>query len=147
MSSISFFNADVALKIINKKALQAFILSIVQEEGKSITSATIIFCSDTYLLTLNRQFLNHDFYTDILTFDLSVNDSISGEIYVSVDRVKENAAMLDIPFSQELNRIIFHGILHLCGYKDKVKKDKVRMTQKENEYLEKYSSFHVKQPN
>ena len=95
-----------------------------------------VFCSDEFLLKMNRQFLDHDFYTDIITFPLSETDQeIEAEIYISVDRVKDNAAKLKVDFSEELNRVIFHGVLHLMGYKDKSKADKETMHGKENERL------------
>ena len=108
-------------------------------EKKGLERLDYLFCSDSYLLEINRKFLNHDFYTDILTFDLSNNPKLTiGEIYISVDRVKENAMELSNSFKEEIHRVIFHGALHLCGYKDKLKADILIMRQMENRYLAKY---------
>jgi rRNA maturation RNase YbeY len=95
----------------------------------------LIFCSDEYLLDVNKKYLNHDYYTDIITFDYVEDKIISGDIFISSDRVRENANQFNVSFEMELFRIIIHGILHLLGYKDKTKKDKSLMTEKENFYL------------
>jgi len=98
-----------------------------------------IFCSDEYLLNINRQFLQHDYYTDIITFDLSETpDAITGEIYISLDRVKDNAQELQTPYKKELLRIIIHGALHLCGHKDKSPDQQKQMRIKENEQLSRF---------
>ncbi len=145
MPLVSFCNADVNPQIKDKNVLKRFIPHIFLQEEKVLNSVTIIFCSDDYLLKMNRRFLNHDFYTDILTFDLSTNHSVQGEIYISTDRVKENAYLHKLSFQNELHRVIFHGALHLCGYIDKSKKEKTIMTAKEDKYLNKFLLFHVKQ--
>lgn len=104
-------------------------------------SLTYIFCSDEYLLGINRQFLRHDYYTDIISFNLAAKKApVEGEIYISLDRVKDNARQLKLPFKQELHRVIFHGALHLCGYKDKLRKDITLMRKMEDFYLKKYFS-------
>jgi len=104
-------------------------------------SIAYIFCSDEYLLNKNRQFLEHDFYTDIITFPLSETEKeIEAEIYISVDRVKDNAAKFKSDFSDELYRVIFHGVLHLMGFKDKSSKNKETMRAKENEWLRKFKT-------
>ena len=98
-----------------------------------------IFCSDKYLLEINRQYLNHDYYTDIITFNLSNHpEAVQGEIYISIDRVKDNARQFNASFTQELHRVIFHGALHLCGYKDKTAKEEKLMREKEDQYLALY---------
>jgi len=102
-------------------------------------SLAYIFCDDEYLLNINRRFLKHDYYTDIITFDLSEQVSyIVGEIYISIDRVNENAAIHRSAREQEINRVIFHGALHLCGYKDKTGKQKLIMKKKEDQYLREF---------
>ena len=101
-------------------------------------SLNYIFCSDKELLKINIDFLNHDYFTDIITFDLSEKDGIVGEIYISLERVRENAQQLKVPVTEELHRVIFHGALHLCGFKDKTKADKLVMTKKQDEYLYRY---------
>ena len=96
----------------------------------------MIFCTDDFLITLNKKYLNHDYYTDILTFNLSnIHRVINAEIYISIERVKYNSALFNFLFINELYRVMIHGILHLCGYNDKSKSGKIRMTQKENFYL------------
>lgn len=106
---------------------------------------TIVACSDDYLLKTNRDFLNHDYYTDIITFDYSSETIISGDLLISIDRVKDNASQLKSSFDQELNRVIIHGVLHLLGHKDKSKKDKASMTQAENEALLRFNMLNIKQ--
>jgi probable rRNA maturation factor len=137
--SVNFYQlAKVNLQ--NKKALKTFIPQIFKKEGKSFETLTYIFCSDEYLLEVNNNFLQHDSYTDIITFDLSESKSSPtiGEIYISVDRVKENTITHQTTFEQELHRVIFHGALHLCGYKDKTKKDALLMRDKEDDCLSMY---------
>ncbi len=109
----------------------------IQSEKNKAGEISFIFCSDNYLLNINKEFLNHDYFTDVITFDYVVEDEISGDIFISVDRIKENAAEFKVSFEDELNRIMIHGVLHLLGYKDKVVEDKQMMTDKENEYLSK----------
>lgn len=145
MPRVSFSTADVTVKLPQKRLLKQFIQFIISSEGRSLDALDIIFCSDEYLLSLNRQFLQHDYYTDILTFDLSNSDAVLSEIYISTERVLENSRLHGVTFLDELTRIIFHGVLHLCGFGDKTAKEKNTMTLKENEYLEKYAMFHVKQ--
>lgn len=133
---ISFNYADVkSIGLKDKTGVKTFVLSMLKEEKKVVSKIDYIFCSDRYLLQINRDFLQHDYYTDIITFDLSENVKIVGEIYISVDRVKENAAVHKSTFTCELLRVIFHGVLHLCGYKDKTKNELTLMRQKEDYYL------------
>ena len=107
-------------------------------ERKKLASINYIFCSDKKLLEINQQFLHHDYYTDIITFDLSESDYTQAEIYISIDRVKENAQTETVSFKSELHRVIFHGALHLCGYKDKSKAEVFKMREKEAFYLDIY---------
>ena len=110
-------------------------------EMKTIDEIHIVFCSDDYLLSLNQQFLKHDTYTDIISFDYTEKKgALKGEIYISIDRVKENASLFGSSFMYEIHRVIFHGVLHLCGYKDKLKADQTVMRAKEEVYLRKYFS-------
>jgi rRNA maturation RNase YbeY len=123
----------------DRQILKAFLRSLFKKEGTKLDSLRYIFCSDKYLLEINRQYLNHDDYTDIITFNLSDSPvPVNGEIYISVDRVKDNARQFNTSFRQELHRVIFHGALHLCGYKDKSSKDEKLMREKENQYLALY---------
>ena len=137
--SVSFHTITPTI-LKNRKALKQFIPIIFRKENISLVSLTIVFCNDEYLLTINQNHLNHNFYTDIITFDLSDNAKAPkvGELYISVDRVKDNAATLNTPFVTELHRVIFHGCLHLCGYKDKGVKHITLMRAKEEEYLQQY---------
>lgn len=124
----------------DRTKLKSFIAQLFKREGKVLADLNVIFCSDEYLLGVNNQFLNHDYYTDIITFDLSEPKSkkTTAELYISIDRVKDNAATVKATVSQELHRVIFHGCLHLCGYKDKSKKDVELMREKEEEWLNRY---------
>lgn len=137
-----FYEQDVRSGLKNKRKLSAFLDKLALKHRKSLkkVSFTYIFCSDEALLEMNKQFLNHDTYTDIITFDLSENDNeLTGEIYISKDRVAENAAKFDTEYSDELHRVIFHGALHLCGFKDKSKADSAEMRKQEDRCLKQYS--------
>lgn len=123
----------------HRTKVKAFIMQLFKEEHIALERLDYVFCTDSYLLELNRTHLNHDTYTDIITFPLSApNDPVISDIYISIDRVKENAATLNNPFAKELYRVIFHGALHLCGFKDKTKKEKQLMREKEEFYLGSY---------
>jgi rRNA maturation RNase YbeY len=140
MQNINFHNADRSFVFKGKGKLKTFIDKLVKSENFQVEQLDYIFCSDKYLLNINRKFLKHDFYTDIITFDLSEkNKIIQGEIYISLDRVIDNSKSLSVKFKDELLRVIFHGILHLCGYKDKKNSDKKIMRDKEDYYLALYS--------
>jgi probable rRNA maturation factor len=139
MTTINFFYLDVKPSLAQRAALKAFIETLFTSEKKKLSSLTYIFCTDEYLLGINKQYLKHNFYTDIITFGLSKADQpIAGEIYISIDRVKENAISLGLSFKEELHRVIFHGALHLCGYRDKKPAEEKLMRKKENEYLKRY---------
>jgi len=136
---VCFFFEHKKFSLEKRSELKIFIESLFKREKKRLSSINYIFCSDKRLLEINQQFLNHDFYTDIITFDLSEKDSTQAEIYISIDRVKDNAKSLGTSFKSEIHRVIFHGALHLCGYKDKPGVEQVKMRQKEEFYLSKYS--------
>jgi len=137
--TISFNKADANATLANKVALKSFIEKKVKNEGYSIDSLTYVFCSDKYLLKINKDFLSHDYYTDIISFDLSeVPGQLIGEVYISVDRVKDNAKTHGTGFKEELHRVIFHGALHFCGYKDKKPSDAKKMRQMEDRWLTAY---------
>ena len=133
-----FYQNNITLKQRGK--LKTFIKFLMIEEGYQAKDISVIFCSDEFLLDLNKQHLNHDYYTDIITFDLTPKKEkeITGELYISTDRVKFNAKDYNTTVTNELHRVIFHGILHLCGYKDKSKKDIALMRAKELQYLNLY---------
>lgn len=141
MDTILFRNADKTFLFPQKKGLKQFIEQLFKSEKKSLYELTYVFCSDEYLLTINRDFLQHDYYTDIITFDLSEQPKqIIGEIYISLDRIKDNAKTLNTSIKEETLRVIFHGALHLCGYKDKSRTDIIKMRSKEDHYLNQYRS-------
>ena len=123
-----------------KKKLKEAVARLMAEEGKTLVSLDYIFCADAYLLKINQRYLNHDDLTDIITFDLSEKvGELKGEIYISVERVKDNAISFNVSFPNELARVVFHGALHLCGYNDKSKKDQVAIRLKEDFYLARLS--------
>jgi probable rRNA maturation factor len=137
-SSISFFY-ETPVSLSDRTALKAFIKGMFKKEKKAVANLNYIFCSDERLLEINRQFLQHDYYTDIITFELSVPGSpVEGEIYISIDRVKDNALQHGTSLKRELHRVIFHGVLHLCGYKDKSTAQEKEMRAKEDHYLNRY---------
>ena len=135
MYSVSFATADATAPFRHKTHLRLFIAEIFRLEKKPLDHLQYVFCTDDYLVGINNQFLQHDDYTDIITFDLSDSEATTGEIYISIDRVKENAIVHQTPFQQEIQRVIFHGALHLCGYKDKKKSEIITMRYKEEVYL------------
>ena len=137
-SKVYFFFQGAKANLANRTKLKKYIQLIFKKEGKQLESINYIFCSDKALLEINRQYLNHDFFTDIITFDLSESNKVRAEIYISVDRVKENALDLGVSIKSELHRVIFHGVLHLCGYKDKNSLEKEKMRAKEEFYLTGY---------
>ncbi|HEV8285539.1 MAG TPA: rRNA maturation RNase YbeY [Chitinophagaceae bacterium] len=136
---IYFVFNDVTPILRNRKKLKGFINRLFQKEGKRINHLNYIFCSDQALLQINWKYLNHDFYTDVISFNLShMQSQIIAEVYISLDRVKENAKIFKTTIQDELHRVIFHGTLHLCGYKDKTQKEIKIMRDKENELLQNY---------
>lgn len=127
---------DKRTSVLKKRLIRNLILKIVSRETRKLNYANINLCSDEYLLEMNRTHLQHDYYTDIITFQLNnKNEPIETDLYISLDRVKDNAKSNGIAFKEELHRVIIHGILHCCGYKDKSKNDIKKMREKENEYL------------
>jgi probable rRNA maturation factor len=135
---ISYNNIDNKYLLKDKLKLKEWILNSIEEEGLTVNFISFNFCTDKYILELNNSALKHNYYTDIITFELNYkNESIEGDIYISIDRVKENAQILKESFINELHRVIIHGVLHLCGYKDKSSKDSKKMREKENYYLNK----------
>lgn len=137
LRNIQFFSEDIEYTLKNKGIIRKWISDTVKAEGfKKLGELSFIFCSDAYLLSINQQYLEHNTYTDIITFDNSEKeDTISGDIFISIDRIKENAVTFKVEESQELHRVMVHGVLHLCGYLDETKEEKDQMTQKENFYL------------
>ncbi len=152
--AITFHNADLKFVLKNKRELRLFLVERIKQAKCMPGDLSFVFCTDDYLLDINRRFLNHDYYTDIITFPLSENEEhITGEIYISIDRVRDNAAKFNKPkaannlaadeevIKRELHRVIFHGVLHLLGYKDKSKAHQAEMRKMEDLWLKKYGLF------
>jgi len=135
---IEFVTEDISHISINEDNITDWIEKIINQENKLLGDVCFIFCSDIYLLKINQEYLQHDYYTDVITFDYSNNNIISGDIFISIDRINDNANTYNISFNNELLRVIIHGILHLIGYNDKTDKEKKIMTSKENESLKQY---------
>ena len=137
--SISFNKADKNATLANRTALKAFIEKAIKKEGFTIEALQYIFCSDKFLLGINKSYLQHDYYTDIISFDLSeTKGKLIGEVYISIDRVKDNAQTHKTSMKEELLRVIFHGALHFCGYKDKKPADIKKMRTQEDKWLKSY---------
>ncbi len=133
---IRFFTEDSSVVLKNKVKLRDWFINTAKAEGNSIKELNYIFCSDDYLLEMNQSYLNHNTYTDIITFDNSETDGkVLGDVFISIDRIKENAKNFGVTESEELHRVMIHGLLHLLGYGDKSKAEKTTMTEKENHYL------------
>src|ERR1700760_1676502 len=133
---IIHFNFLESISLTERTRLKSFLISLFKRERKPLAELQYIFCSDVYLLEINRQFLQHDFYTDIITFDLSEKgQATSAEIYISIDRVRDNANQFESTLTRELHRVIFHGALHLCGFKDKTPEQEKEMRRMEEKYL------------
>ena len=135
MNSIEIFFEDVKPVPIQEKILILHLNSLIENELSNVGEISIIFCSDEYLLEMNKTYLQHDYYTDIITFDYVEGNVISGDLFISLDRVKENAQKFDTRLLKELYRVVFHGTLHLVGYKDKSENEQKQMREKENYYL------------
>jgi probable rRNA maturation factor len=145
---IHYFTEDTKYILKSKRIISSWIRNSIKMENKDTGDINFIFCSDAYLLNLNIEYLNHNTLTDIITFDSTETENeISGDIYISIDRVKENAQNLNSLLIDELHRVIIHGILHLCGYMDKEEDEIKIMRQKEDFYLSRLSMFHVKHRN
>ena len=136
MPRITFFEEEISYKLKHKTQVRQWIKNTIEAEGFVLDELTFIFCSDAYLLKINQQYLDHDTYTDIITFDNSTEkQEITGDIFISIERIRENAGKFGQSVVDELHRVIIHGVLHLLGYKDKTPNDNKNMTQKEDEYL------------
>lgn len=139
--AVRFYEQHVISKLKNKRKLSSFLQLLIRQKKQGIETVDLIyiFCNDDYLLEINKEYLNHDTFTDIISFDMSETPkALLGEIYVSIDRIRENAKKFKETYEHELHRVIFHGALHLCGFKDKAKNDKERMRQEENICLSNY---------
>ena len=138
-SPVNFFFLVDRITLKDRNKLKIFIRDLLKKQGKKPETINYVFCSDQYLLAINKKYLKHNYYTDIITFDLSDNEKeLKAEIYISIDRVKENARRLGLSINSELHRVIFHGSIHLCGYNDKKRKEKEIMREMENRLLNQY---------
>ena len=135
MSVVSFHSEQTNFFLSNESQIADWLTKVCQKEGRTLGEVSIIFCSDDYLLEVNKKHLNHDYYTDVITFDYTEEKLVSGDIFISVDRVSENAKNFVVPMLDEAHRIMVHGTLHLIGYKDKEIQAKEEMTAKEDFYL------------
>ncbi|NCA74844.1 MAG: rRNA maturation RNase YbeY [Alphaproteobacteria bacterium] len=139
MSAFNFFFEDIEFLLREKTRLRGWYLKMLSEEGRTAENLNFIFCSDSYLLKINKKYLNKNDYTDVIAFQYNLkSEPIAGDIYISIPRIKENAAIFKTSPSAELKRVMAHGILHLLGYKDKTKSEKKIIREKENYYLNKF---------
>ena len=136
------FNYETEFTLDNEGSISKWISNVIKSEGKNEGEINYIFCDDEYLLKINQEHLQHDYYTDIISFDYTIGNEISGDIFISIDRVKDNAVEFNVAFEDELKRVIVHGVLHYCGFKDKSQADELTMRNKEDEKL---AMFHVEQ--
>ncbi len=134
------FNYENEFQLHNEDQISSWVSAVILSEKKKEGDINYIFCNDDYLLNINNQYLNHDTLTDIISFDYSVGNELHGDIFISTERVSDNAKDFDIPFEEELKRVLVHGVLHYCGYKDKSEIDEQLMRNKEDE---KIKMFHV----
>jgi len=133
--AVSFHSEQINFSISDETAVANWLQDVCVSEGKNLSEVSYIFCSDEYLLEMNRQYLNHDYYTAVITFDYCEADDVSADVFISVDRVSENAQNIGVSATDELHRVMVHGLLHLLGYHDKESADKEQMTAKEDFYL------------
>ena len=134
------FNYELEFQLENEEQYSSWISNVISSENKKEGDINYIFCDDEYILEINKQYLDHDYYTDIISFDYSVGNELHGDIFVSIERVRENAVEFDVTFDEELKRVLAHGVLHYCGYKDKTEEEELLMRSKEDE---KIKMFHV----
>ena len=133
--SVSFYTENINFPDLNKKGISEWIKNVANSYNKNVGELTYIFCNDEKILEINIQFLNHNFYTDIITFDYNEGDKISGDIFISLDTVLSNSQKYNIKFKDELHRVIIHGVLHLCGIDDQSEGEKPAMREAENKAL------------
>jgi len=134
------FNYELEFQLENEEQYSSWISNVISSENKKEGDINYIFCDDEYILEINKQYLDHDYYTDIISFDYSVGNELHGDIFVSIERVRENAIEFEVAFDEELKRVLAHGVLHYCGYKDKTEEEELLMRSKEDE---KIKMFHV----
>ena len=135
MPKINFFTEDIPFTLKSKKAVREWLISSLKKESKTCGDLNYIFCSDEFIKQVNIDYLQHDYYTDIITFDYSENNTVAGDIYISIDTVRDNAKRFNKRIPNELARVLIHGVLHLAGYNDKSDAQQKQMTEKEDFYL------------
>lgn len=135
MADVSFHSEQTDFTVSNPEQIASWLEETCHAEGKQLTELGIIFCSDDYLLEMNRKHLDHDYFTDIITFDYCEDSFVSGDLFISIDRIAENASNFGVKILDELHRVMVHGVLHLIGYSDKGEVAKIQMTSKEDFYL------------
>ena len=142
MRKIRFLKHNRNIRLLKREVIKNLLDQIFKIHGKQLENLSFIFCSDNYVKKINKEFLKHDYYTDVITFSLSeAGCSIQGEIYLSVDRIKENAKVYKVLYQNELVRVLIHGCLHLCGYRDDTRANKLQMTKQENFFLDRYEEI------
>ena len=134
-STIHFFSEDTDFKLGDQENTSKWVKNCIQKEGLKTGELSFIFTSDLYILKINKEYLDHNYFTDIITFDYREEDVINGDIFISIDRVRENAETLSLTFQEELHRVIIHGVLHIIGFKDKTPEEELLMRSKEDFYL------------
>jgi len=140
---ISFHKEEIEFELPAEEALMSWLTKMAEEAGCTISSLCYIFCSDEYLLNINKSYLKHDYYTDIITFPYKQGKEIESDIFISIDRVRDNAESYNTTFDQELLRVVAHGLLHMVGYGDKTESEQAEMTKMENEALALWQSRHA----
>ncbi|MBK7409726.1 MAG: rRNA maturation RNase YbeY [Saprospirales bacterium] len=140
-SAIDFFSEDVDFELLNSSLVQEWLQEVILHENKQLQRLSFIFCSDEYLYQMNVDYLQHDTYTDVITFPYGEGDMVEGDIFISIERVKENAALFQSTFERELYRVMVHGVLHLCGYGDKSEEEEAEMREKENMYIRRWDEL------
>ncbi len=135
--AFNFYTEDIDLPNIDFEQIKSWLQDVIGDHMKSVGNITYVFCSDNYILNINKQFLNHDYFTDIISFNYSTQRLISGDLFVSLDTVKSNSELFGSDFNIELSRVIVHGVLHLLGWDDKTDEERIVMREKENYWLSK----------
>lgn len=138
---VTFFSEQTKFILKNKTKIRNWINDSISNEQKKLGSINYIFTSDSYLLSINKEYLNHNYFTDIITFNYCEESQINGDIFISIDTVTNNSQRFNVSFLNELHRVMIHGVLHLVGYDDKTEEQKEEMKQKENEYLDRFKNL------
>lgn len=139
--AIRFHTEDVKFPWKGKRILSGWIKEAISAENRAFGEINVILCSDEYLLEMNKEYLKHDYYTDIITFNYNEEKVVSGDLFISLDRVKDNAIKNEVSLETEVYRVVIHGIMHLCGYNDKTKTEQIKIRERENFYLKKMEKF------